>query len=109
MKIQTLITFIIIAFFQNLYSQKFDKKTFEKLLKSDKTEFVQYAKSIGLIVETDSISESIFAKTKGCLYIKPTGTKNNNQYYELSLVVSTQNKDNNKIILENRGRHFIRI
>ncbi|MBB4800047.1 hypothetical protein HNP37_000086 [Flavobacterium nitrogenifigens] len=98
---KTFITFIIIVFAQNFYSQSFDKKTYEKLLKSDKIEFVEYAKSVGLTIETDSISESIFAKRKGCLYLKPTGTKNDNEYYELALIVSTLNKENNKLILEN--------
>ena len=101
MKIKTLITFIIIGFVQNLYSQSLDKITYERLLKSNKIEFVKYAKSVDLTIETDSIAESIFAKKVGCLYIKPTGTKNDNQYYQLVLIVSTQNKENNKIILEN--------
>ncbi|CAM4152941.1 MULTISPECIES: hypothetical protein [Flavobacterium] len=101
MKIQTSITIILIVLVQNLYSQTFDKPTYERLLKSDKIEFVKYAKSVGLTIETDSISESIFAKKAGCLFIKPTGTKNDNQYYQLDLIVSTQNKENNKIILEN--------
>lgn len=35
------------------------------------------------------------------MFIKPTGSKNDNQYYQLVLIVSTQNKENNKIILEN--------
>ncbi|WJS96507.1 hypothetical protein NYQ10_08595 [Flavobacterium johnsoniae] len=95
-----LLTFIIIVFAQNLHSQSFDKKTYEKLLKLDKVEFVKYAESVGLRIEIDSISESIFAQSKGCLYIKPTGNKNDNQYYKLALIISTQNKENNKIILE---------
>ncbi len=100
MKIKTLITVMLIVFFQNLYSQTLDKTTYEQLLKSDKIEFVKISKSVGLKIETDSISESIFAKKAGCLFIKPTGTKNDNQYYQLVLIISTQNKENNKIILE---------
>lgn len=61
-KMKTLITVILIVFLQNLYSQTFDKTIYEKLLKSDKIEFVKHAKSVGLTIETDSISESIFAK-----------------------------------------------
>ena len=101
MKSKTVITIIIIVFVQNLYSQSIDKKTYEKLLKADKIEFVKYAKKVDLTIETDSISEFIYAKKVGCIYIKPTGTKNDNQYYQLVLIVSTQNKENNKIILEN--------
>lgn len=100
-KMKTLITVILIVFLQNLYSQTFDKTIYEKLLKSDKIEFVKHAKSVSLTIETDSISESIFAKKADCLFIKPTGSKNDNQYYQLVLIVSTQNKENNKIILEN--------
>lgn len=96
-----LILFLILVLTQNLCAQSFDKKTYEKLLKLDKIKFVKYAKSVGLTVENDSISESIFAKNAGCLYIKPTGAKNDNQYYQLALIVSTQNKENNKLILEN--------
>src|SRR6187402_2115658 len=101
MKIKTLVTLITIVFVQNSYSQSFDKATYERLVKSDKIEFVKYAKSVDLTIETDSMSESIFAKKEGCLYIKPSRTKNDNKYYQLVLIVSTQNRENNKIILEN--------
>jgi hypothetical protein len=101
MKLITICKLFIILFAQNLSSQTFDQSTYLKLLKSDKVEFIIYAKSINLIVETDSIAESIFAKKIGCLYVKPTGTTNDNKYYELVLIVSTLNKENNKIILEN--------
>jgi len=100
-KIERLITVITIVLVQNLYSQTFDKQTYKKLLKSDKIGFVEHAKSIGLTVETDSISESIFAKKADCLFIKPTGSKNDNSFYQLVLIVSTKNKENSKIILEN--------
>jgi len=97
------IFYLLIIFLpnQNLYSQAFDEETYLKLLNSNKIEFVEYAESRGLTIEIDSLAESIFAKKKGCLFTKPLGIKNNNDKYNLALIVSTLNKENNWIILKN--------
>jgi len=84
-----------------LHAQAFDTTTYIHLVNADKDEFVTYAKSVGLTTEIDTASQSLFAKTKGCLYMKPLGNKNNNEYYDLVLIVSTLDKENNKLILKN--------
>jgi|GEM_PF-6461355 len=95
--------FLLLPFFfllgQMVFAQALDTATYSHLLKADKEEFLNYAKSIGLTTVFDTASQSLFARTKGLLYSKPLGDKNNNQYYDLVLIVSTQNKDNNKLIL----------
>ena len=82
-------------------AQSFDTTTYSHLVKADKNEFIRYARSAGLATEIDTTSQSLFAKTKGCLYTKPLGDKNNNEYYDLVLIVSTLDKANNKLILKN--------
>ena len=90
------------CFVQISFSQAFDIKTFNELKKAtNKIEFVSSAKAANLTVEEDLASECIFAKKKGCLYTKPLGVKSNNEFYDLILIVSTLNKENNKQILKN--------
>lgn len=84
-----------------LHAQAFNITTYTHLVNADKDEFITYAKSVGLTNEIDTASQSLFAKTKGCLYVKPLGNKNNNEYYDLVLIVSTLDKENNKMILKN--------
>jgi hypothetical protein len=94
--------FILLIFFgQLLHAQTFDTTTYFHLVNADKDKFITYAKSVGLTTEIDTASQSLFAKTKGCLYVKPLGDKNNNANYDLVLIVSTLNKENNKLILKN--------
>jgi|ERR1035437_1665812 hypothetical protein len=90
---------LFLLFGQLLLAQTFDTTTYSHLVKADKDEFLSYAKSVGMTTDFDTASQSLFAKTKGCLYTKPLGDKNNNEYYDLVLIVSTQNKDNNILIL----------
>jgi hypothetical protein len=90
---------LVMSFGQFLFAQTFDTTTYSHLVKADKDEFLNYARSVGLTTDYDTASASLFAKTKGCLYTKPLGDKNNNEYYDLVLIVSTQNKENNKLIL----------
>jgi hypothetical protein len=94
--------FILLIFFgQLLYAQTLDTTTYFQLVNADKGKFINYAKSVGLTIDIDTASQSLFAKTKGCLYVKPLGGKNNNEHYDLVLIVSTLNKENNKLILKN--------
>lgn len=91
--------FILLVFFgQLLQAQTFDTTTYFQLVNADKDKFITYAKSVGLTIDIDTASQSLFAKTKGCLYVKPWGDKNNNEHYDLVLIVSTLNKENNKLI-----------
>lgn len=92
---------LLFAFGQILHAQTLDTTIYAHLLTADKNEFITYAKSVGLTTDYDSTSQTLFAKTKGCLYAKPLGDKNNNQYYDLVLIVSTLNKENNKLIIKN--------
>ena len=101
MKKQFLIFILLLVFGQLLYAQAFDTITYSHLVKADKDEFITYAKSVGLTTVIDTVSQSLIAKRKGCLYIKPFGDKNNNEYYGLVLIVSTLSKENNKLILKN--------
>lgn len=96
-----LLLMLSMLFEQILFAQTFDTTTYLHLVKADKDEFVNYAKSVGMTTDFDTASQSLFARTKGCLYTKPLGDKNNNEYYDLVLIVSTQNKENNKLILRN--------
>ena len=99
---KTLFTlFLVLLVGQNLFAQTFDTTTYLHLVKADKDEFILYAKAVGLTIATDTASQTLFAKTKGCLYAKPLGDKNNNEYYDLVLIVSTLDKKNNKLILQN--------
>ena len=86
---------------QSLRAQSLDIVIFRHLLTADKEEFLTYAKSARFITSYDTVSETLFANTEDCLYAKPTGTKNDNENYALVLIVSTRNKDNNKLILKN--------
>lgn len=96
------ILLIIVLGFVGLVSfgQKFDSTIYLHLLKSDKTEFISYAKSVNMTIDFDSTSNTLFAKTKGILFSKPLKEEGNN-YYSLSLIVSTLDKENNKTILKN--------
>ena len=97
-----LFIFIVCTVFtQFLYAQAFDTTTYSHLVEANKDEFIQYARSAGLTIVIDTLSQSVIAKRKGCLYIKPYGDKNNNEYYNLALMVSTLNKENNNLILKN--------
>ena len=97
-----LFIFIVCTVFtQFLYAQAFDTTTYSHLVEANKDEFIQYARSAGLTIVIDTVSQSVIAKRKGCLYIKPYGDKNNNEYYNLALMVSTLNKENNNLILKN--------
>ena len=95
----TILLFILAA--QSLLAQTFDTTIYSHLVKADKDEFISFAKSVGFTIVTDTASQTLFAKTKGCLYAKPFGDKNNNEYYDLVLIVSTLDKKNNKLILKN--------
>jgi len=86
---------------QNLLAQTLDTAIFSHLLNAGKDDFISYANSKGLSTSLDTAAEVLFAKTKGCIYAKPLGTKNNNQFYDLVLIVSTQDKANNKLIIKN--------
>ena len=88
--IKNLLAFISIMLCgQFLFAQTFDTATYFHLVKADKDEFLNYAKSAGMTTDFGTASQSLFAKTKGCLYTKPLGDKNNNEYYDLVLIVST--------------------
>ena len=89
------------VFSQFLYAQAFDTTIYFRLVEANKDEFIKYAPSVGLTIVIDTVSQSVIAKRKGCLYIKPYGDKNNNEYYDLALIVSTLSKENNKLILKN--------
>ncbi len=82
------------------FAQMIDSTTYLHLRNADKDEFMKYAKSVGLTTDYDTTAQSLFAKKKGCIYTKPADDKNNNEYYDLVLIVSTQNKENNKVILK---------
>ncbi|NII29096.1 hypothetical protein HB364_28715 [Pseudoflavitalea sp. X16] len=96
-----LLSILLLAFGQILQAQTFDTTTYFKLVTADKNEFITYAKSVGLTTDFDTASQALFAKTKGFVYTKPLGDKNNNEYYDLVLIVSTLSKENNKLILKN--------
>jgi hypothetical protein len=91
----------VIVYVQLLNAQTLNTTIYSKLLTSDKDEFITYAKSAGLATDIDTVSQSIIAKTSGCVFMKPLNEKNNNEYYDLVLIVSTLNKENNKRILKN--------
>ena len=83
-----LFTFFLSVFIgQSLFAQTFDTTTYSHLVKADKDEFISYAKPVGLTTVIDTASQTLFAKTKGCLYTKPLSDKNNNEYYDLILIV----------------------
>ena len=92
---------LLILWGHSLRAQSLDTVTFRHLLKADREEFLSFAKSARLVTSYDTVAEILFAKTDDCLYAKPTGTKNDNENYALVLIVSTRNKDNNKLILKN--------
>lgn len=98
---QFFISLVFTAFGQFAFSQAFDTTTYAHLVSADKNEFINYAESAGLTIVVDTVSQSIIAKRKGCIYIKPYSNKNNNEYYDLALIISTLNKENNKLILRN--------
>jgi len=81
------------------HAQKIDTVIYGHLLHSDKIEFTRYARSVGLKTDFDSLSNTLFAKTKGILFAKPLGDKGN-EYYVLEMIVSTLDKANNKIIIK---------
>ena len=82
------------------YAQVFEVATYLHLLASNKDEFMSYTKSRGFSTNIDTTSHSLVAKKPGCLYLKPYGTENNNENYDLMLIVSTQEKENNKLIIK---------
>jgi len=90
----------MLGFAKPISAQAFDSATYSYLVKAEKDEFINYANSVGLTTVIDTLSQSLFAKKKGCLYMKPLSGKNNNEFYELVLIVSTLNKENNKLILK---------
>lgn len=83
------------------FAQNFDVRTFSNLVKSDKNEFIKLAESLGFTTNLDEASQTLFASKKGCVYGKPLTNKNNNEFYDLVLIVSTLDKENNKLILKN--------
>jgi hypothetical protein len=101
MKKQFALFNLLFVFGQILHAQTLDITAYAHLVTADKNEFIGYAKSVGLTTDLDTTSQTVFAKTKGCVYAKPLGDKNNNEYYDLVLIVSTLNKENNKLILKN--------
>jgi hypothetical protein len=98
---QTLLLVISLVLGQSIFAQGFDTTTYRRLLDAGKDDFVSVAKAAGLDTAYDTASQTLFAKTKGCIYTKPLGDKNNNENYDLALIVSTLNKENNKLILAN--------
>jgi hypothetical protein len=98
---QFFISIVFTLFGHFVFAQAFDTTTYLHLVNADKNEFIDYAGSVGLTIAVDTVSQSIIAKRKGCIYLKPYGDKNNNEYYDLALIVSTLNKENNKLILKN--------
>src|SRR5690242_4192836 len=101
MRKQFSLLILLFVFGQILHDQTFDTTTYAHLLIADKDEFIAYAKSVSLTIDFDTTSQTLFAKTNGCIYTKPLSEKNNNEYYDLVLIVSTSNKGNNKLILKN--------
>jgi hypothetical protein len=100
MKNHRLIYLSFLLFGQIAFGQKLDSTIYLTLLKADKEAFTNYAKSVGLTVELDSLSNTLFAKTKGILFSKPLADKGND-YYALNMMVSTLNKDNSESIVKN--------
>lgn len=98
---QFFISIALTVFGHFLFAQAFDTTTYTHLLNADRNAFIKYAGSVGLTIVVDTVSQSIIAKRKGCIYIKPYSDKNNNEYYDLALIVSTLHKENNKLILKN--------
>jgi hypothetical protein len=98
---QFLLIILIIFLGQVLTAQSFDTTTYAHLLRAGKDEFVAYANATGLTTNIDTTAQLLFAKTGGCIYVKPLDDKSNNEYYDLVLIVSTLNKENNKLILKN--------
>jgi len=81
-------------------AQTLDTVVYNRLVKANKDEFITYAKSVGLETAFDTASQTLFAKKKGCLYAKPLAQKGGNTDYELVMIVSTLNKENNKLIFK---------
>lgn len=99
---KTFLSLLLLLFVgQHLIAQTFDITTFSHLVNADKDEFISYAKSVGLTTDFDATSQTLFATKKGCVYGKPLSDKNNNEYYDLVLVVSTLDKENNRLVLKN--------
>jgi hypothetical protein len=96
-----LLSLILLLFAgQSLLAQTLDTTIYRHLVTANKDEFTIYASSKGYSTSIDTAAEVLFAKTKGCIFAKPLGTKNNNQFYDLVLIVSTQDKANNKLIIK---------
>jgi hypothetical protein len=101
MKRLSLLIILSVFLGQELSAQAFDATVYSHLVRADPNEFIKYAKSVGLTTVFDSTSKTLFANTKGCLYTKPLGDKFTNENYVLVLIVSTLDKENNKLILKN--------
>ena len=99
MKIRLFILVLLLVGGQISHAQKIDTVIYEHLLHSDKIEFTSYAQSVGLKTDFDSLSNTLFAKTKGILFSKPLGDKGN-EYFVLEMIVSTLDKANNRLIIK---------
>ena len=102
MKISKYILFLLSSFIFNqlAFGQKLDRNIYFNFVKADSSEFIKYAQQIGFTTEYDITSKVLFAKTKGFVFGKPLA-ETGNASYVLTLVVSTLDKENNKIILQN--------
>ena len=93
--------FIFIIIGQFAHAQSIDTTIYLTLVKSDIDNFESISKTAGFVTSFDTTSQTMLASKKGLVYAKPIGDKNDNAYYKLALIVSTQNKENNKLILRN--------
>lgn len=95
---------VFIGFSQMAFSQKLntklDLKIYRKLLKADKADFVKVGESLGLSTDFDSLSNIRFLQKQGFLFSKPMGEDTSASVYALHMLVSTLDKNNNKLILK---------
>ncbi len=96
-----LITTILLFCSLVISAQTLNEANYSRLLKSNVEEFISYAKSENFTTSIDSQVHMAFATKKGFVYGKPIDNSNDNDYYQLVLLISTLNKENNKLILKN--------
>lgn len=94
--------FLIIFLFFGLQSfgQTLDTIIYRQLFESKYVDFIDIAKSHGYSTSIDTVNNFLTAKTNGVIFFKEkpdTGTTE----YRLDMIVSTLNKENNKLILKN--------
>jgi hypothetical protein len=93
-----LVALLLLIFRQVSYAQIIDTTVYKHLLHADKIEFKRYAESVGLQTNFDSLSNMLFAKKPGLVYGKPL--IEGSQSYVLEMIVSTQDKANNKSVIQ---------